>query len=152
MFERDHFCGESSSQRFGRKAWSSRLVKKEKEAGGWWCARGEETKAVVTRSLWVVEDSPMDGAFISPENVEAVNEFAQQEDPSSQDPSPPSSESLLDHNKKSSVLYSSQASDVRLYHLFQFRKEKIKSSSSSSSSSFYFSEKRLATSIGREEE
>ncbi len=100
-----------------------------------------------------VEDSPMDGAFISPENVEAVNEFAQQEDPSSQDPSPPSSESLLDHNKKSSVLYSSQASDVRLYHLFQFRKEKIKSSSSSSlSSSFYFSAKRLATSIGKEEE
>ncbi len=148
MFERGHFYGESSSQRFGWKAWSSRLVKKEKEAGGWWCARGEETKAVVTRSLWVVEDSPMDGAFISPENVEAVNEFAQQEDPS-----PPSSESLLDHNKKSSVLYSSQASDVRLYHLFQFRKEKIKSSSSSSSSpSFYFSEKRLETAIGKEEE
>ncbi|CAK9859787.1 unnamed protein product [Sphagnum tenellum] len=56
----------------------------------------------------------MDGAFISPENVEAVNEFAQQEDPSSQDPSPPSSESLLDHNKKSSVLYSSQASDKKM--------------------------------------
>jgi hypothetical protein len=100
---------------------------------------------VVTRSFWVVEDSPMDGAFISPENVEAVNEIAQQEDPS-----PPPSESLLDHNKKSSVLYSSPASDVRLYHLFQFRKEKIKSPSSSSSS-FYFSENRLATSIGREE-